>query len=58
MTKRLIITGISLGGALAQLAFVDIYNRQFFQDVQVVTFGSPRVGNAKWADWFNELTVS
>lgn len=53
MTKRLIITGISLGGGLAELSFVDIQASRLFNDVQVTTWGAPRVGNKKWVDWFN-----
>ena len=56
-TKRLIITGISLGGALTCLAAVDI--KHFLGDefpfIEPITFGSPRVGNKNWAAWFNTV---
>lgn len=57
-TKRLVITGISLGGALACLSFVDIFHSGLFGDVEVITFGAPRVGNKKWSKWFDTLTDS
>lgn len=55
-TTRLIITGISLGGGLACLSFIDIKASGEFNNLEVITFGSPRVGNKKWATFFNSLT--
>jgi hypothetical protein len=55
-TRRLIITGISLGGGLASISFVDIRATGEFENMDVITFGSPRVGNKKWAEWFNSIT--
>lgn len=57
-TRRLVITGISLGGALALLSYVDIRATGEFDNVQIVTFGAPRVGNRKWAKWFDSITES
>jgi len=57
-TNRLIITGISLGGALAELSFVDIQKSRMFENVQVITWGAPRVGNIEWVEWFNIHTKS
>ena len=57
-TGRLIITGISLGGALACLSYVDIANAGIFSNIEIITFGAPRVGNRKWADWFDSITRS
>jgi putative lipase involved disintegration of autophagic bodies len=57
-TRRLVITGISLGGALACLSFVDIQATGEFDNIEVVTYGAPRVGNRKWARWFDTLTDS
>lgn len=57
-TRRLIITGISLGGGLASISFVDIRATKEFENVEVITFGSPRVGNRKWAEWFDTITKS
>ena len=57
-TGRLIITGISLGGGLAGISYVDIQKSGIFQNIEIVTFGAPRVGNKKWAAWFDTLTGS
>jgi triacylglycerol lipase len=57
-TRRLIITGISLGGGLAAISYVDIRATNEFKDIEVITFGAPRVGNKKWAKWFDTLTES
>ncbi len=57
-TGHLIITGISLGGGLADLSFVDIQHHEIFDTVEVITFGAPKVGNKKWANWFNTVTDS
>lgn len=50
-TKHLIITGISLGGGLASLSYVDINFLNIFDKIEIITFGAPRVGNANWAKW-------
>ena len=57
-TDRLIITGISLGGALTVLSYVDIAQAKIFKSIELVTFGAPRVGNKKWAAWFDTQTPS
>lgn len=57
-TKKLIITGISLGGALSCLSYVDIVKAQIFDTIEIITFGAPRVGNRKWANWFDYATSS
>lgn len=57
-TGRLVITGISLGGGLTCLSYVDIAKSGIFDKVELVTFGAPRVGNAKWANWFDQQTES
>jgi hypothetical protein len=54
--EKLYITGISLGGALAALSYIDIKYTNIFEDVRVVTYGAPRVGNKKWAKFFDGLT--
>ena len=54
-TRRLILTGISLGGALASLSFVDIKYLEDFDNVEVITFGTPKVGNRKWAKWWDSI---
>lgn len=50
-TKRLIITGISLGGGLASISYVDINHLGIFDQIEIITFGSPRVANSNWAKW-------
>jgi triacylglycerol lipase len=57
-TGRLIITGISLGGALSCLSYVDIVQSGIFENIEIITFGAPRVGNRNWADWFDSTTPS
>jgi len=57
-TKRLVITGISLGGGLACISYVDIKAAGGFDNIEVVTFGAPRVGNKNWAKWFDTQTQS
>jgi len=54
----LYITGISLGGGLACLSFIDINHDKIFNTIKVVTFGAPRVGNKAWAKHFNAITNS
>ncbi|MBW4520452.1 MAG: lipase family protein [Scytolyngbya sp. HA4215-MV1] len=49
-----IVTGHSLGGALATLAAVDVqYNFASKFKIEVYTFGAPRVGNGGFRDSFN-----
>ena len=57
-SKTLYVTGISLGGALAQIAFVDIYFEHIFENVKLTTFGSPRVGSKEFAADLDALTGS
>lgn len=54
----LIITGISLGGGLAVISYIDIAHEQIFLVVRVTTFGAPRVGNKYWAAYFDLITQS
>jgi len=54
--NKLYITGISLGGGLACISFIDINHDKLFDDIKVVTFGAPRVGNKRWAKHFEGLT--
>lgn len=53
----LIITGISLGGGLAVISYIDIAHEQIFPRVKVITFGAPRVGNKYWAAHFDLITL-
>lgn len=46
------VSGHSLGGALATLCALDLKLNQGAHDVRLYTYGSPRVGNSVFADWF------
>jgi predicted lipase len=50
-----VVTGHSLGGALAKLCGVDVqYNfKDLVNTISVYTYGAPRVGNAGFRDSFN-----
>ena len=43
-----------MGGALATLCALDMKLNLGATDVRLYTFGSPRVGNAIFAQWFEE----
>ena len=46
------VTGYSLGGALATIAAADIkINIKPSNRVRVITFGQPRVGNEDFSNW-------
>jgi pimeloyl-ACP methyl ester carboxylesterase len=47
---RVVVTGHSLGAALAQLAAVDL-QREKFAATTLIDFGQPRVGNKAFADY-------
>lgn len=49
----LYVTGISLGGGLAGISYIDINQASIFSKVRVITFGAPRVGNKYWAAHFD-----
>lgn len=55
-TKKLIITGISLGGGLAMLSYVDINKWKLFTGIEIIIYGAPRVGNSNWAKWMESVT--
>lgn len=54
---EIVVTGHSLGGALATLNIYDIIKSSHVSNVSVYTFGSPRVGNSVFRDEYNK-TVS
>ena len=54
---KLHITGISLGGGLAVISFIDINHAELFDTIKVTTFGAPRVGNKHWAAHFDLITM-
>lgn len=56
---KLLVTGHSLGAAVAILAGVDA-TLQFLDkasDIAIYTFGEPRVGNPQWALWASEHVI-
>ena len=48
------VSGHSLGGALATFCALEMKLILGIEDVRVVTFGSPRVGNSIFADWYKK----
>jgi hypothetical protein len=50
---RIILTGHSLGGALATLASPLLAEKFPSISIQCISFGSPRVGNRAFSHWFN-----
>jgi len=53
---QIYITGISLGGGLSVISYIDIKNSGIFSKVNVITFGAPRVGNKNYAAHFDSHT--
>ncbi|EGC33148.1 hypothetical protein DICPUDRAFT_154842 [Dictyostelium purpureum] len=57
--EKLIITGHSLGGALAIMAATDIYESQLTTlPLEMYTFGSPRVGDVAFAEYFESTVIT
>ncbi|KAH0992882.1 hypothetical protein GBA52_004365 [Prunus armeniaca] len=52
---HIIVTGHSMGGAMASFCALDLRVNQKERNVQVMTFGQPRIGNAAFASYFSEL---
>lgn len=50
-----IISGHSLGGALAQLAFASLITDPKYRVLEAYTYGQPRVGNEIFADYIDVL---
>jgi hypothetical protein len=57
-TNNITVTGHSLGGGLAQLAGMHLKLTVPEANVNVVTFGAPRVGNKVWAEAVNDKVAS
>jgi len=51
--ETLYITGISMGGGLSVISYIDINHLGLFKEVKITTFGAPRVGNKYWAAHFD-----
>ena len=57
-THKLLITGHSLGGALATLMAFDVkYYSRTYSVYALITFGSPRVGDGEFSAKFNSFNV-
>ena len=56
-TNNLIITGHSLGGALATILSFDLIYNNYSYDILLTTFGSPRVGNKEFVKYFEKLNL-
>lgn len=54
-SKQLFITGHSLGGALAVLCALDTAVNTAYKNPVMYNFGSPRVGNSKFVQAYNEI---
>jgi feruloyl esterase len=52
---NLVISGISLGGAIANLAFASLAPIEQYHVTGVYNFGQPRVGNAAYANYIDDL---
>ncbi|KAG8090270.1 hypothetical protein GUJ93_ZPchr0011g27208 [Zizania palustris] len=50
----IIVIGHSMGGSLASFCALDLSVKYGSQEVQLMTFGQPRVGNPAFAAYFNE----
>jgi hypothetical protein len=55
-TSQILVTGHSLGGALGTFAMLDIKrNLKFSNPIKFYSFGSPRVGNQAFTDYFMSM---
>jgi hypothetical protein len=50
-----IVTGHSMGGAMATFCALDLSANYGFKDIEVFTFGQPRVGNHAFSIYYNEF---
>ncbi|EGD73651.1 hypothetical protein PTSG_05361 [Salpingoeca rosetta] len=57
-TYEVLVTGHSLGGALATLCTVDIATLLQSVTVHMYTFGQPRVGNFDFVEFFKRLNIA
>jgi hypothetical protein len=58
MFDKIALTGHSLGGALASLAAPLLGEKYPSKSIHCLTFGSPRVGDRGFVDWFNSYVDS
>lgn len=52
---KVMVTGHSMGGAMAAFCGLDLTVNLGIQNVQVMTFGQPRIGNAAFASCYTQL---
>ncbi|GFP81922.1 lipase [Phtheirospermum japonicum] len=52
---KIMVTGHSMGGAMAAICGLDLRLSLGEKNVQVMTFGQPRIGNAAFATYFNKI---
>lgn len=50
----IMVTGHSMGGAMASFCALDLAVNCGTRNIQVMTFGQPRIGNAAFASYFNQ----
>ncbi|KAI9294426.1 alpha/beta-hydrolase [Neoconidiobolus thromboides FSU 785] len=57
---KLIVTGHSLGGAIANLAAIEIRDKfnLSWDNIELYTYGQPRVGSKEFAEWFDTQTLT
>eukprot|EP00898_Chlorokybus_atmophyticus_P005814 jgi/Chlat1/6233/Chrsp44S05763 len=51
--KCIVVVGHSLGGAFAAFCALDLKLNFGYENVKMVTFGQPRIGNRKFSEFFN-----
>lgn len=52
---KIIVLGHSMGGAMASFCALDLRVHHNVGDVQVMTFGQPRIGNAVFASYYTQV---
>nr|GMD63010.1 lipase-like isoform X1 [Ipomoea batatas]GME05407.1 lipase-like isoform X1 [Ipomoea batatas] len=52
---QIMVTGHSMGGAMAAFCGLDLTVNYGFENVQVMTFGQPRIGNAAFVSYYSQL---
>ncbi|WOH08411.1 hypothetical protein DCAR_0727851 [Daucus carota subsp. sativus] len=52
---QIMVTGHSMGGAMAAFCGLDLTVNFGMQNVKVMTFGQPRIGNAAFSSYFSQI---
>lgn len=55
---QILITGISLGGALGTICSLDLHEQNISQDITNYSFGSPRILNTVGAKYYDSLNIN